>query len=163
MRKSIILIWVLCMLPLYFSSLLAQSKKMNMADYEKRKMEYIKKEAGLTQAEADKYFPLNNELTQKKFELHKLHRDKIQRIKDNSNISEEEYRKMLEDDLEVKVKEAALDKLYAPRFENVLEPEKLYRAQQAERSFIQKEVNNFRSEQGNRNNQGNSRANNKRR
>ena len=38
---------------------------MNMLDYEKRKSEYIQKEAGLTQAEADKYFPLNNELTQK--------------------------------------------------------------------------------------------------
>jgi len=150
MRKSIILILTLCVLPLYISSLSAQDKRMNMADYEKRKMEFIQKEAGLTQAEADKYFPLNSELTQKKFELHKLHRDKVQRIKDNSNISDEEYRRLLDDDVEVKLKEAALDKLYAPRFEKVLAPEKLYRAQQAERSFIQKEVSNFRSEQGNR-------------
>jgi len=157
MRKSIILILTLCVLPLYISSLSAQDKRMNMADYEKRKMEFIQKEAGLTQAEADKYFPLNSELTQKKFELHKLHRDKVQRIKDNSNISDEEYRRMLDDDVEVKLKEAALDKLYAPRFEKVLAPEKLYRAQQAERSFIQKEVSNFRSEQGNRNSQGNNR------
>lgn len=150
MRKSIILILTLCVLPLYTSLLPAQNKKMNMADYEKRKMEFIQKEAGLTQAEANKYFPLNSELTQKKFELHKLHRDKVQRIKDNSNISDEEYRRLLDDDVEVKLKEAALDKLYAPRFEKVLAPEKLYRAQQAERSFIQKEVSNFRSEQGNR-------------
>ncbi len=157
MRKSIILILTLCVLPLYISSLSAQDKRMNMADYEKRKMEFIQKEAGLTQAEADKYFPLNSELTQKKFELHKLHRDKVQRIKDNSNISDEEYRRMLDDDVEVKLKEAALDKLYAPRFEKVLAPEKLYRAQQAERSFMQKEVTNFRSEQGNRNNQRNNR------
>ncbi len=64
---------------------------------------------------------------------------------------------MLDDDVEVKLKEAALDKLYAPRFEKVLAPEKLYRAQQAERSFMQKEVTNFRSEQGNRNNQRNNR------
>lgn len=157
MRKSIVLILTLCVLPLYISSLSAQDKRMNMADYEKRKMEFIQKEAGLTQAEADKYFPLNSELTQKKFELHKIHRDKVQRIKDNSNISDEEYRRMLDDDVEVKLKEAALDKMYAPRFEKVLAPEKLYRAQQAERSFIQKEVSNFRSEQGNRNNQGNNR------
>ncbi len=157
MRKSIILILTLCVLPLYTSLLPAQNKKMNMADYEKRKMVFIQKEAGLTQAEADKYFPLNSELTQKKFELHKLHRDKVQRIKDNSNISDEEYRRMLDDDVEVKLKEAALDKLYAPRFEKVLAPEKLYRAQQAERSFMQKEVTNFRSEQGNRNNQRNNR------
>lgn len=157
MKKSVVLLLTQCLILLHIASLPAQNKKMNMADYEKRKMEYIMKEAGLTKAEADKYFPLNNELTQKKFELHKLHRDKVQRIKDNSNISDEEYRRMLDDDVEVKLKEAALDKSYAPRFEKVLTPEKLYRAQQAERSFIQKEVTNFRSEQGNRNNQRNNR------
>ncbi len=63
---------------------------MNMLDYEKRKSEYIQKEAGLTQAEADKYFPLNNELTQKKFELHAKHREKLREIRENNNISDEE-------------------------------------------------------------------------
>lgn len=149
MRKSIFLLLSVCVLSLYTSALSAQNKKMNMADYEKRKMEFVQKEAGLTKAEADKYFPLNNELNQKKFDLHKRHRDKVQRIKDNSNISNEEYRRLLENDVDIKLKEAALDKEYAPKFERVLTPEKLYRAQEAERSFIQKEVTNFRSGQGN--------------
>jgi len=117
---------------------------MNMQEFEKRKMEYIQKEAGLTQAEASKYFPLNNELTQKKFELHKKHREKIQRIKENSNISDEEYRKLLENDVDIKVKEASLDKEYATKFEKVLTPEKLFKAQQAERDFMQIEVTKFR-------------------
>lgn len=120
-----------------------------MADFEKRKMEFVKKEAGLTQDEANKYFPLSTELTKKKFDLHKRHRDKVQRIKDNSNISDTEYRRMLEDDVDVKIKEAALDKEYSVKFEKVLAPEKLFKAQQAERSFIQKEVTNFRSGQDN--------------
>ena len=51
---------------------------------------------------------------------------------------------MLENDVEIKVKEAALDKEYAPKFEKVLSPEKLFKAQQAERDFMQKEVTNFR-------------------
>jgi len=106
-------------------TLTAQERKMNMADYEKRKKEFVEKEAGLSKAEADKYFPLTNELTKKKFELHRIHREKVQRIKDNSNISEAEYRKLLDDDVELKMKEAALDKEYAPRFEKVLSPEKL--------------------------------------
>jgi len=130
-------------------TLTAQERKMNMADYEKRKKEFVEKEAGLSKAEADKYFPLTNELTKKKFELHRKHREKVQRIKDNSNISEAEYRKLLDDDVDLKMKEAALEKEYAPRFEKVLTPEKLYRAQQAERQFIQKEVTNFRSNRGN--------------
>jgi hypothetical protein len=149
MRKSIILIVCVLLLPIQFSTLSAQNRKMNMADFEKRKMEFVKKEAGLTQDEANKYFPLSTELTKKKFDLHKRHRDKVQRIKDNSNISDTEYRRMLEDDVDVKIKEAALDKEYSVKFEKVLAPEKLFKAQQAERSFIQKEVTNFRSGQDN--------------
>ena len=149
MKRNIILLICLILLPLQVMTLTAQERKMNMADYEKRKKEFVEKEAGLSKAEADKYFPLTNELTKKKFELHRKHREKVQRIKDNSNISEAEYRKLLDDDVDLKMKEAALEKEYAPRFEKVLTPEKLYRAQQAERQFIQKEVTNFRSNRGN--------------
>lgn len=149
MKRNIILLICLILLPLQVMTLTAQERKMNMADYEKRKKEFVEKEAGLSKAEADKYFPLTNELTKKKFELHRKHREKVQRIKDNSNISEAEYRKLLDDDVDLKMKEAALEKEYAPRFEKVLSPEKLYRAQQAERQFIQKEVTNFRSNRGN--------------
>ena len=123
MKNRVISLCSLLLLSTLGSTLLAQRQEnrlMNMADYEKRKREYIQKEAGLTQAEADKYFPLNNELTQKKFELHKERREKLKEIKENSDISDEEYRKLLENDVEIKVKEAALDKEYAPKFKKVL-------------------------------------------
>ncbi len=155
MKKDIIFLICLILLPMQVVNLSAQEKKMNMADYEKRKKEFIQREAGLSKAEADNYFPLNSELTQKKFELHRKHREKVQRIKENSNISDEEYRKMLEDDVELKMKEAALEKEYAPKFEKVLTPEKLYRAQQAERNFIQKEVINFRNSKNRKNSKNN--------
>ena len=148
MRNVILLLCVLTLSAnfLILSAQNPQNRKMNMADYEKRKKEYVTKEAGLSQDEASKYFPLSNELTQKKFKLHLSHRDKVQRIKDNSNISDEEYRRMLEDDVDVKLKEAELDKEYSAKFEKILSPEKLFKAQQAERDFIQREVTNFRNE-----------------
>lgn len=149
MRRTVFLLLstlILSVNSLILSAQTAQDRKMNMADYEKRKKEYVTKEASLTQDEASKYFPLSNELTQKKFKLRRAHRDKVQRIKDNSNISDEEYRRMLEDDVDVKLKEAELEKEYSEKFEKVLSPEKLYKAQQAEREFIQREVTNFRSE-----------------
>ena len=156
MRNRIVLLCCALLFSATTFSLLAQrqnNRRMNMEDFEKRKMEYIQKEAGLTQAEASKYFPLNNELTQKKFELHRQHREKVQRIKENSNISDEEYRKLLENDVDIRVKEASWDKEYAPKFEKVLSPEKLFKAQQAERDFMQIEVTNFRQ---NANRQGGS-------
>ena len=147
MRSNIIILLFAYLLSLNYISLKAQNqnKKMNIEEFEKRKVEYIKKEAGLTKSEADKFFPLNNELTKKKFELRKNHRDRVQKIKDSSDISDAEYKKLLEDDVEVKLKEAALDKEFAKKFEGVLTPEKLYKAQQSEREFLQKEISNFRS------------------
>lgn len=147
MRRNIIMLLFAFMLSINFISVQAQNqnRRMNIQEFEKRKVEYIKKEAELTNSEADKFFPLNNELTRMKFELRKNHRDKVQKIKDNSSISDAEYSKLLEDDVEVKLKEAALDKEFAKKFESVLTPEKLYRAQQAERDFMQQEISNFRS------------------
>ena len=158
MRRNIILLLSALLLQISFFTLTAQnqSRRMNIEDYEKRKIEFIGKAAELTQAESDKHFPLNNELMQKKFEVRKRYRDKVQKIKDNSNISDEEYRKLLENDVELKLQEAALEKDYTEKFEKVLTPEKLYKAQQAERDFMQKEVSNFRNAQGNRR-QGNNR------
>lgn len=151
MRSNIIMLLFAFMLSLNLISIQAQNqnqnRRMNIEEFEKRKVEYIRKEAELTNSEADKFFPLNNELTRQKFELRKMHRDRVQKIKDNSDISEAEYRKLLEDDVEVKLKEAALDKEFAKKFEGVLTPEKLYKAQQAERDFMLKEVSNFRSGQ----------------
>ena len=83
-------------------------------------------------------------------------------------MSEEEYLKLLNNDEELKTKEAELEKEYAEKFKKALSPEKLYRAQQAEKNFMQKEVNNFRSNQGtnnpmNRNNQEKRNSNNRNR
>ena len=140
----------------------AQNKKMDIADFEKRKQEYVKEKAGLTPEEAERYFPLNNELNQKKFELNRQHRKKIEKMRKNKEITDDEYRNILENDVEVKLKEAELDKEYADKFKKVLSPEKLYKARQAEKNFIQQEVSRFRKENNmqNRENQRKSNSNN---
>ncbi|MGB4340907.1 MAG: hypothetical protein WBJ59_03125, partial [Dysgonamonadaceae bacterium] len=135
---------------------------MDIADFEKRKQEYVKEKAGLTPEEAERYFPLNNELNQKKFELNRQHREKIEKMRKNKEITDDEYRNILENDVEVKLKEAELDKEYADKFKKVLSPEKLYKARQAEKNFIQQEVSRFRKENNmqNRENQRKSNSNN---
>ena len=145
MKKNIVLLCFTLIISTFVSTATAQVRKMNMADYEKRKMEYIKKEAGLTDAEANRYFPLYNDLSKRKLELHLQHRNKVEKMKQsNKNMSNEEYRQLLENDVDVKLKEAELDKQYSDKLEKILSPEKLYRAQQAERKFMQREVMKFR-------------------
>ena len=145
MKKNIALLCFTLIISIFTSTATAQVRKMNMADYEKRKMEYIKKEAGLTDVEANRYFPLYNDLSKRKLELHLQHRNKVEKMKQsNKNMSNEEYRQLLENDVDVKLKEAELDKQYSDKLEKILSPEKLYRAQQAERKFMQQEVMKFR-------------------
>ncbi len=145
MKKNIALLCFTLIISIFTSTATAQVRKMNMADYEKRKMEYIKKEAGLTDVEANRYFPLYNDLSKRKLELHLQHRNKVEKMKQsNKNMSNEEYRQLLENDVDVRVKEAELDKQYSEKLEKILSPEKLYRAQQAERKFMQQEVMKFR-------------------
>ncbi len=145
MRKIFTLLCFILTIGCFTSSVVAQNRRMNMAEYEKRKMEYIQKEAGLSQEEAKRYFPLYNELSKKKFELHRQHRSKVEEMKKkNKNMSNNEYRQLLENDVDIKLKEAEMEKEYSGKLEKILSPEKLYRAQQAERKFMMKEVNKFR-------------------
>ena len=83
MKKNIVLLCFTLIISVFASTATAQVRKMNMADYEKRKMEYIKKEAGLTDAEANRYFPLYNDLSKRKLELHLQHRNKVEKMKQN--------------------------------------------------------------------------------
>lgn len=147
MNKNVILLGfaTFILFSIISQSAIAQTKKMDLAEYEKRKIEYISKEAELTEEEVAKFFPVFNELNKKKFALHKGHRDIIEKIKSGKgSISNDEYKRMIEKDAEVKLKEAELDKEYSERLEKVLSPAKLYRAQQAERKFMQEELNRFR-------------------
>jgi hypothetical protein len=148
MGKGIILLCSILILSAFAFKLSAQNRRMNMEAFEKRKMEYVTKEAGLTPEEAEKYFPLSSELTRKKLELHRNHLEKVEKIKESQvGMTDEEYRKLLENDVEVRQQQAALDKLYSEKFKDVLSSEKLFKAQQAERGFIQRELANFREKE----------------
>lgn len=148
MKKTIIFLLSAITLSIFSFSLLAQNRKMNVEDFEKRKQAYVKEKAALTDEEAQRYFPLNSELNQKKFELNRQHRQKLEKArKNNQKISDEEYRQIIENDVDLKVKEAELEKEYSDKFDKVLSPEKLFKAQQAEKKFIQQEVARFREQE----------------
>lgn len=148
MKKTIIFLLSAITLSIFSFSLRAQDRKMNVEDFEKRKQAYVKEKAALTDEEAQRYFPLNSELNQKKFELNRQHRQKLEKArKNNQKMSDEEYRQLIENDVELKMKEAELEKEYADKFDKVLSPEKLFKAQQAEKTFIQQEIARFRQQE----------------
>jgi len=148
MKKTIIFLLSAITLSIFSFSLRAQDRKMNVEDFEKRKQAYVKEKAALTDEEAQRYFPLNSELNQKKFELNRQYRQKLEKArKNNQKMSDEEYRQIIENDVELKMKEAELEKEYSAKFDKALSPEKLFKAQQAEKTFIQQEVARFRQQE----------------
>ncbi|WP_129595206.1 hypothetical protein [Seramator thermalis] len=148
MKKTIIFLLSAITLSIFSFSLRAQDRKMNVEDFEKRKQAYVKEKAALTDEEAQRYFPLNSELNRKKFELNRQYRQKLEKArKNNQKMSDEEYRQIIENDVELKMKEAELEKEYSAKFDKVLSPEKLFKAQQAEKTFIQQEVARFRQQE----------------
>lgn len=122
----------------------AEKSFMNLQEFEKKKQEYIIKEASLSKQEADLFFPLNSELQKKKLELHRKHQDDMKHAKESGNISDDEYKQLIENNIDIKMKEAELDKLYSDKFNKLLSPQKLFKAQQAERNFMQEELRKYR-------------------
>ena len=122
----------------------ANKSLMNLQEFEKNKQEFIIKEAGLTEEEADKFFPINNELQKKKLDLHRKHQEDLKLIKESKDISDAEYEQLIKENIDLKMKEAELDKEYSDKFNKLISPQKLFKAQQAERTFMQDELRKFR-------------------
>ncbi len=122
----------------------ADKSLMNLQEFEKNKQEFIIKEAGLTEEEADKFFPINNELQKKKLDLHRKHQEDLKLIKESKDISDAEYEQLIKETIDLQMKEAELDKEYSDKFNKLISPQKLFKAQQAERTFMQEELRKFR-------------------
>ncbi len=146
MKKTLFLISILLLFinVLFINAQSSSKSLMNLQAFEKNKQEFIMKEAGLTQEEADSFFPLNNELQKKKLELHRKYRENLEHTKAAVNISNEEYEKLINENINIKMREAELDKEYSEMFNKLMSPEKLFKAQQAERAFMEEELRKFR-------------------
>lgn len=150
MKKILSLIFLSFFINVLFINAQSSDKSlMNLQAFEKNKQEFIMKEAALTQEEADKFFPLNNELQKKKLELHRKHQEDMKHMKESENISDAEYEQLIEENINLKMKEAELDKEYSEKFNKLVSPQKLFKAQQAERTFMQEELRKFRESKNN--------------
>ena len=141
---SLIVLSLLFINVLFINAQDADKSLMNLQEFEKNKQEFIIKEAGLTEEEADKFFPINNELQKKKLDLHRKHQEDLKLIKESKDISDAEYEQLIKENIDLKMKEAELDKEYSDKFNKLISPQKLFKAQQAERTFMQEELRKFR-------------------
>ena len=106
-------------------------EKFDPAKFKADRQKFITEEAGLTQQEAAKFFPLYDEMSD---QLRAIHQQK-KALKKSNPTSETAYRKVIEqrDALEVKMKQ--IERTYHVKFLNVLSAKKLYDVLNAETRF----------------------------
>lgn len=141
MRKFlIILITTLTVLPL---TLNAQNRRGGHDEFMTRQQEYLKREAELTDAEADKFFPLYFEYQEQKRSINDQAWDLFRRGEDTST-SEETYTEILDSFVEYSMATDRLEKSYISKFRNVLSSKKIYKVKQAEMKFRRELVRGMR-------------------
>ncbi|MBO5806659.1 MAG: hypothetical protein J6Q98_00485 [Bacteroidaceae bacterium] len=109
-------------------------RKFSPEEFQAKQREFIVKEAGLTQEEADAFFPLFFELQKSKFKIEHEARKKTS-YKRGEKMSEEQCREFVNNMADAKIKVAELEKEYIEKYLKVISPCKLLKVQHAEGRF----------------------------
>ena len=117
----------------------AQGRQMNKPhfspeEFQAKQKAYITEKAGLTQEEADSFFPLFFELQKKKFELEHNVRKDFRKNRDEM-MTDDECRKFVYQMADTRIEIAKLEREYTDKYLQVIPPCKLRRVQHAEGMF----------------------------
>lgn len=154
MKKNLILLFLFCFVGGNIT-LIAQNpdREKRKAEFEKfkeKRVEFISKAMDLNSEEAKAFWPLCNELQEKKFETNRQYKKALREFykakKEGKKYTEEDYKKIVNLSIETKVKEAQLEKEYINKFLSVIPAEKVFLYQEAEQQFARKMLDNKRGD-----------------
>jgi len=112
------------------------ARKQRWEEMKAKRTAFYTERIGLTAEEAQAFWPLYNELQEKKGELHRSMSAQFHNSKRNGNKKRViDYTKATDDMINLRVYEATLEKSYHEKFKAVLPPEKLFRYYRAERDW----------------------------
>ena len=132
-----------------------KERRERFEEFKKKRIEHITKEMNLNEKESKDFWPICNELQEKKFELNRKNRQAsgtiLQQLRkeNNGSVSNDDYTKLIIGNAETKIKEAELEKHYLEKMLKVIPAEKVVRYQRAEQRFAEKIVRERERERGN--------------
>lgn len=142
-RRLLFVLGIFFLIPVF--TLSAQDKKaeeqkrQELENFRAKRVDYFTKEIGLTEKEAREFWPICNELDEKKFELNRNMRLEIKKVRDaqkaGKNVSDAEYDNLINIVISTKEKEVELDKEYIKKMRKILSAEKVSKYQRAEYKF----------------------------
>jgi len=133
---------LLLILSLMITGLCAQDNDQRRQRWEEMKAAraiYYTERIGLTSEESKLFWPLYNELEEKRGKLHRVISAQFKNAKRDSNGQKIiDYTKATDAMVNTHLQEAMLEKNYHMRFKRILSPEKLFRYYGAEREWANK-------------------------
>jgi len=139
MKRHLIILLLLSSFSLMFAQPDNDRRREDFEKFNAKRMEYISKEMNLTAEQSKAFWPICNELQQKKFQLNRELREEIRKViqkeKSGNKPADENYDKIVKLGAEVKIKEAFLEKEYFEKFKAVVSAEQIFKYQHAELLF----------------------------
>jgi len=139
MGKKIVLGWLFAfaLTSIVFAQSREEKRKEAFNNFRKKRITFITEKVKLTPKEAEVFWPLSNELQEKKFELNKPIREKRRTLRTaGQTLTETDYKFLIDTNIDIKLKEAQLEKDYLEKFKKILPAEKIYKYQRAEEEFM---------------------------
>jgi hypothetical protein len=122
-----------------FAQQRAERRRAEFEEFKEKRIAFISKAMELNAEEAKVFWPLYNELQEKKFELNQELRKTLYEFTGNERNrkthTESEYKEIVNLCAQFKIKEAKFDEEYISKFAKVISYEKIFRYQQAELQF----------------------------
>jgi len=137
----------------YQGQTLNRSGQFSASEYARQQRDFFTKNAELTQDEADAFFPLYNELQQKKRELSREAR-RFMREAAGPGASDEQSLKAIDTQAEINIKIAELEKEYLQKFKEVLPATKILKVQNAQEQFNSQILKDIQQSRGHQFQQG---------
>jgi len=130
-----------------------RNEQFSPAEYAQQQREFIIKNAELTSDEADVFFPIFDELQQKKRELNRVTR-RFMREAAGPDASDEQSLRAIDSKAEANIKIAELEKEYLQKFKEVLPATKILKIQNAEEQFNSQILKDIQQSRGHQFQQG---------
>lgn len=122
-----------------------ESHEARMERYRTEKIAFLTSKMELTSAEAEKFWPIYNQLEKERWEAQKCRRDLEDKVRDaEENLSENEVTKLTRDFAGSMQKEGDLMTSYNEKFLKVLTPKKVLKLYKAENEFRMNMIRKYR-------------------
>ena len=143
MKKFLLGIVMLCLLPATLGAQDRREGQLSREEFQKRHEAYLTKFANLTEDEATKFFPLYNELQQRKNELN-AQTGKYMHESWGKDLDEAKYKEILEGMSANAMAVESLERTYLDKFKEVISYKKIFMIKEAESRFRQELVRGMR-------------------